>query len=244
MPNVLKVFLENGQTKSFKYDTKTTVKDVLDSLQAKLSVMRTEHFSLVLQHRKHFHRSKLSILPLSETLSRIAARPGAEHFRILFRITFVPQDACDLAKNDPVAFEYFYTQCCNDVVQDRFSADVKPDVVLRLAALHIQQHALGNNFTGKISIKQVERECGLEHYVPESVLNSMKRKDVRKLVSHYLKVNPNLVPIGQRSLSAEQAKQQYLKIVADLPSFGVKLYNILLRVRYTRRHPKKFVVCI
>lgn len=26
MPNVLKVFLENGQTKSFKYDNKTTVK--------------------------------------------------------------------------------------------------------------------------------------------------------------------------------------------------------------------------
>ena len=26
MPNVLKVFLENGQTKSFKYDDKTTVK--------------------------------------------------------------------------------------------------------------------------------------------------------------------------------------------------------------------------
>jgi len=26
MPNVLKVFLDNGQTKSFKYDNKTTVK--------------------------------------------------------------------------------------------------------------------------------------------------------------------------------------------------------------------------
>lgn len=25
MPNVLKVFLENGQTKSFKYDSSTTV---------------------------------------------------------------------------------------------------------------------------------------------------------------------------------------------------------------------------
>ena len=32
MPNVLKVFLENGQTKSFKYDNKTTVKVRLDHI--------------------------------------------------------------------------------------------------------------------------------------------------------------------------------------------------------------------
>ena len=36
MPNVLKVYLENGQTKSFKYDSSTTVSDVLNSLQQKL----------------------------------------------------------------------------------------------------------------------------------------------------------------------------------------------------------------
>ena len=32
MPNVLKVFLENGQTKSFKYDSKTCVKVGLGAL--------------------------------------------------------------------------------------------------------------------------------------------------------------------------------------------------------------------
>lgn len=36
------------------------------------------------------------------------------------------------------------------------------------------------------------KECGLEHYVPESIVNSMKRKDIRKLVSHYLKVGSRL----------------------------------------------------
>uniref|UniRef100_A0A6P4F707 Uncharacterized protein LOC108047450 n=1 Tax=Drosophila rhopaloa TaxID=1041015 RepID=A0A6P4F707_DRORH len=36
MANVLKVFLENGQTKSFKYDATTTVQDVVSSLLDKL----------------------------------------------------------------------------------------------------------------------------------------------------------------------------------------------------------------
>lgn len=41
---------------------------------------------------------------------QIAARPGARHFRCLFRVMFVPLDAYDLLKEDPVAFEYFYMQ--------------------------------------------------------------------------------------------------------------------------------------
>lgn len=43
-------------------------------------------------------------------LWQIAARPGARHFRCLFRVMFVPLDAYDLLKEDPVAFEYFYMQ--------------------------------------------------------------------------------------------------------------------------------------
>ena len=36
MPNVLKVFLENGQTKSFKYDSSTTVQVIIESRWGKL----------------------------------------------------------------------------------------------------------------------------------------------------------------------------------------------------------------
>ena len=41
---------------------------------------------------------------------QIAARQGARYFRCLFRVTFVPKDAYDLLKEDPIAFEYFYLQ--------------------------------------------------------------------------------------------------------------------------------------
>ena len=41
---------------------------------------------------------------------QIASKPGACHFRCLFRVMFVPRDPYDLLKEDPVAFEYFYLQ--------------------------------------------------------------------------------------------------------------------------------------
>lgn len=71
MANVLKVFLENGQTKSFKYDAWTTVQDVVSSLQAKLCITATEHFSLVVEHIKSLKRNKLTLLDPSDTLARV-----------------------------------------------------------------------------------------------------------------------------------------------------------------------------
>jgi hypothetical protein len=41
---------------------------------------------------------------------QIASRPGIRNMRCLFRVAFVPRDACDLAQQDLTAFEYLYMQ--------------------------------------------------------------------------------------------------------------------------------------
>lgn len=88
---------------------------------------------------------------------QIAARPGAHKLRCLFRITFVPVTTPELAEKDLNALDYLFMQCCNDVVQERFAPELQPDVALRLAALHIHQHALANNISpSKLTVKTVE----------------------------------------------------------------------------------------
>ncbi|XP_055959064.1 uncharacterized protein LOC126829506 [Patella vulgata] len=228
MPNVLKVFLENGQTKSFKYDNKTTVKDVVISLHEKLNISCTQHFSLVLQNMKNNTAGKMTLLQEDETLIDIAARPGARHFRCLYRVTFVPRDAYDLLKEDAIAFEYFYLQCCNDITNERFASELKYDTALRLAALQIQQHAMSNNMTGKISIKAIEKECGLDKFVPRSLVDHMKGKDLRKMLNQYLKQNQSLTAPGQKQLTALQAKLHYMKIVSELKTFGSRVFMVTL----------------
>lgn len=225
LPNVMKVFLENGQTKSFKYDSSTTVQDVLNSLQEKLSVKAMEHFGLVVEHIKSVRRNKLTLLDPKDSLAKIAARPGAHHLRCLFRVAFVPLDAYDLLQKDPVAFDYLFMQCCNDLVQERFSPELKYDVALKLAALHIHLHALSSGIQGKLTIKAVERESGLKRFVPGSLLETMKRKELRKLLSHFLKQNQaTLCAPGQKQLSPLQAKLHYLKVIGELASYGAKLF--------------------
>ncbi|XP_030373813.1 uncharacterized protein LOC115623555 [Scaptodrosophila lebanonensis] len=226
MANVLKVFLENGQTKSFKYDATTTVQDVVSSLLDKLCLCCGELFSLVLEHVKSLKRNKLTLLDPEESLARVAARPGAHKLRCLFRITFVPISAAELAQKDLNALDYLYMQCCNDVNQERFAPELQPEVALRLAALHMHQHALANNFSpAKLTVKVVEREFGLERFVPVSLCEGMKRKELRRLISHFLKLNAEMTGSSSKVLTQLQAKLHYLDIIANLPSYGAKCFS-------------------
>ncbi|VEN55111.1 unnamed protein product, partial [Callosobruchus maculatus] len=227
MANVLKVFLENGQTKSFKYDAWTTVQDVVSSLESKLYLKASEHFSLVVEHIKSLKRNKLTLLDPQDTLARIASRPGAHKLRCLFRVSFVPSSAAALAQKDLQGLDYLYTQCCNDVVQERFAPELQPDTALRLAALHVYQHAMANGVqqAAKITVKAVEREFGLERFVPGSLLEGMKRKEVRKVLSHFLKLHATMASSGGKQLTQLQAKLHYLDIVAQLPSYGAKCFS-------------------
>ncbi len=96
MPNVLKVYLENGQTKSFKYDSSTTVSDVLNSLQQKLGFKSIDHFSLCVEHVKSIRRNKLTLLDPAESLAWVclqtlnlhknSERTFFLHYRILTQI--------------------------------------------------------------------------------------------------------------------------------------------------------------
>ncbi|XP_049282133.1 uncharacterized protein LOC125763270 [Anopheles funestus] len=226
MANVLKVFLENGQTKSFKYDSTTTVQNVVTSLRDKLCLTAGEHFSLVVEHVKSLKRNKLTLLDPQETVARIAARPGAHKLRCLFRVTFVPISAAALAQKDLNALDYLFLQCCNDVTQERFAPELQPEVALRLAALHMHQHALANNISPtKLTVKTVEREFGLDRFVPASLIEGMKRKELRRLLGHFLKLNSQMTGSSTKTLTQLQAKIHYLDIISGLPSYGAKCFS-------------------
>ncbi|CAG9765036.1 unnamed protein product [Ceutorhynchus assimilis] len=225
MANVLKVFLENGQTKSFKYDTWTTVQDVVNSLQAKLCIQASEYFSLVVEHIKSLKRNKLTLLDPQDSIARIASQPGAHKLRCLFRVTFVPITAASLAQKDLNALDYLYSQCCNDVIQERFSPELQYDTALRLAALHMYQHALANNMqANKLTVKIVEKEFGLDRFIPASILDNLKRKEIRKLLGHFLKLHANMTGSGKQ-LTSLQVKLHYLDITSQLPSYGAKCFS-------------------
>ena len=101
-------------------------------------------------------------------------------------------------------------------------------------AIH-QDFYLGLSFNNFALIYR--KECGIEKFVPSSLAETMKRKELRKLLGHFLKLNSNVTTAaggatgsGQKNLTALQAKLHYLKIISDLPSYGAKCFSTNMSV--------------
>ncbi|XP_078810423.1 FERM and PDZ domain-containing protein 3 isoform X4 [Oryzias latipes] len=224
IPNVLKVFLENGQIKSFTFDSRTTVRDVISSLQDRLSLRYIEHFALVLEAGGLDQNQKLNLLQDNQPLTHVVHRTYFQGMKCLFRICYFPKDPADLLRRDPAAFEYLYIQSRNDVIKERFGMDWKSDVTLRLAALHIYITVSSARPNQKISLKHVEKEWGLEPFLPLTLLPTVKEKNVCKTLSQLLKTYQHPPPSGNK-VPPLQGKLQYMRVLNDLPPFGGILFH-------------------
>ncbi|XP_061547361.1 FERM and PDZ domain-containing protein 4-like isoform X3 [Phycodurus eques] len=227
MPNVLKVYLENEQTKSFRFDSSTSIKDVILTLQEKLSIKCIEHFSLMLEERVEGSGNRLLLLHEQEMLTQVTRKPGCDKMKCFFRISFMPHDPVELLRRDAVAFEYLYVQSCNDVVLERFGSELKYDAVLRLAALQMYILNLTTKQSQKVSLKYIQKEWGLSLFLPPTVLTSTKEKNIKKALTHILKTNQNLVPPGKK-LTALQAKVHYLRYLSELQLYGGREFKSIL----------------
>ncbi|XP_031713480.1 FERM and PDZ domain-containing protein 3 isoform X4 [Anarrhichthys ocellatus] len=224
IPNVLKVFLENGQIKSFTFDSRTTVRDVISSLQDRLSLRYIEHFALVLEAGGLDQNQTLHLLQENQPLTHVVHRTYFQGMKCLFRICFFPKDPADLLRRDPAAFEYLYIQSRNDVIKERFGMDWKSDITLRLAALHIYITVSSARPNQKISLKHVEKEWGLEPFLPLTLLPTVKEKNVCKSLSQLLKTYQHPPPSGNK-VPPLQGKLQYMRVLNDLPPFGGILFH-------------------
>lgn len=61
--------------------------------------------------------------------------------------------------------------------------------------------------------------------MPISLLEGMKRKELRRLVTHFLKLNAQMTGSSTKMLTQLQAKIHYLDIVSGLPSYGAKCFS-------------------
>uniref|UniRef100_A0A8C6Y497 FERM and PDZ domain containing 1 n=1 Tax=Naja naja TaxID=35670 RepID=A0A8C6Y497_NAJNA len=226
MPNVLKVYLENGQTKAFKFEANTTVKDIVLTLKEKLSIRSIEHFALVLEEQ--YNVLKMYLLHDDELIER----KESHDYRCLFRVCFIPRDPLHLLQEDPVAFEYLYLQSCSDVLQERFAVEMKCSVALRLAALHIQERIITCAQPQKVSLKYIEKDWGIENFISPTLLRNMRGKDIKKAISFHMKRNQLLLdPRQKHLLSAAQVRLCYLQILGDLKLYGGKIFNVTLMLQ-------------
>ncbi|KAM8733069.1 uncharacterized protein frmpd1b isoform 2-T2 [Acanthopagrus schlegelii] len=228
LPNVLKVYLENGQTKAFKFDNTTTVKDIVLTLKDKLSIRAIEYFALVLEQQ--YSITKLVLLHEDELIQKVVQKKDSHDYRCLFRVCFIPRDPTDLLQDDPSAFEYLYLQSVGDVLQERFAVEMKCNTALRLAALHMHER-LDSCGQTRASIKSITKEFGLDSFISPTLLGNMREKDLRKAISYHLKKIQSLLEPRQKVISATQARLAYLTQLGELISYGGRSYTATMMLQ-------------
>ncbi|XP_068596157.1 FERM and PDZ domain-containing protein 1-like [Brachionichthys hirsutus] len=221
LPNVLKVYLENGQTKAFKFDNSTTVKDIVLTLKDKLSIRAIEYFALVLEQQ--YSITKLLLLHEEELIQKVVQKKDSHDYRCLFRVCFIPKDPSDMLQDDPSAFDYLFLQSVGDVLQERFALEMKCNTALRLAALHMHERLDTCGHT-RTSIKSITKEFGLDSFISPTLLGNMRQKDLRKAISYHLKKIQALLEPRQKVISAAQARLAYLTQLGELISYGGRSY--------------------
>ncbi|NWI11418.1 FRPD1 protein, partial [Crypturellus soui] len=230
MPNVLKVYLENGQTKAFRFEMSTTVKDIVLTLKEKLSIRSIAHFALALEEQ--YNIAKIYLLHDDELIEQVVQKRESHDCRCLFRVCFIPKDPLDLLQEDPVAFEYLYLQSCSDVLQERFAVEMKCSVALRLAALHIQERIYTCAQPQKMSLKYIEKDWGIENFISPTLLRNMRGKDIKRAISYHMKRNQVLLdPRQKHMLAAVQVRLSYLQILGDLKMYGGKTFNATMMLQ-------------
>ncbi|XP_029970746.1 FERM and PDZ domain-containing protein 1 isoform X2 [Salarias fasciatus] len=228
LPNVLKVYLENGQTKAFKFDNTTTVKDIVLTLKDKLSIRAIEYFALVLEQQ--YSITKLLLLHEDELIQRVVQKKDSHDYRCLFRVCFIPRDPVDMLQDDPSAFEYLFLQSVGDVLQERFAVEMKCNTALRLAALHMHER-LDSCGQTRASVKSITKEFGLDSFISPTLLGNMREKDLRKAISYHLKKIQSLLEPRQKVISASQARLAYLTQLGELISYGGRSYTATMMLQ-------------
>ncbi|XP_023184473.1 FERM and PDZ domain-containing protein 1-like isoform X1 [Xiphophorus maculatus] len=228
LPNVLKVYLENGQTKAFKFDNTTSVKDIVLTLKEKLSIRVIEYFGLVLEQQ--YSITKLLLLHEDELIQKVVQKKDSHDYRCLFRVCFIPRDPTDMLQEDSLAFEYLFLQSVGDVLQERFAVEMKCNTALRLAALHMHER-LDSCGQTRTSIKSITKEFGLDSFISPTLLSNMREKDLRKAISYHLKKIQALLEPRQKVITATQARLAYLTQLGELISYGGRSYTATMMLQ-------------
>lgn len=111
-------------------------------------------------------------------------------WRFEMRVRYLPSSLQELCEKDSVTFHYYYDQIRHDYLNTPINTNVDQELAIQLCCLMIryffkdmQQIALDK----KSNLEYLEREVGLNKFLPKAILDANKPKALRKLIQSQFK---------------------------------------------------------
>ncbi|XP_038143444.1 protein tyrosine kinase 2 beta, b isoform X3 [Cyprinodon tularosa] len=137
---------------------------------------------------KHLKSEELHWLHPDLTVGEVEQRYESHHveaeWRYDLRIRYIPVNFLEKFQMDRSTFLYFYQQVRSDYMQFHASK-VSDGMALQLGCLEIRRFYKDMNAKGlekKSNFELLEKEVGLDLFFPQQLINSMKSKQLRKMI--------------------------------------------------------------
>ncbi|XP_059183851.1 protein-tyrosine kinase 2-beta-like [Centropristis striata] len=221
---IIKVcFLSNSSNlgKNFKLvrcEEGWTVKDVVNMVLSSGCVGPDINHSLCYGLLlKHLKSSEIHWLHPDLTMSELTQRYEQQHleaeWRYDLRIRYIPADFMEKFNDDRTTMLYFYQQVRSDYMQ-QYASKVSDGMALQLGCLEIRRFYKDMNPNGlekKSNFELLEKDVGLDLFFPRELIDSMKSKQLRRLIQQTFQ--------GYSTLKQDQCMSRFFTTLAQCYSY-------------------------
>uniref|UniRef100_UPI003AAEB6B7 protein-tyrosine kinase 2-beta-like n=1 Tax=Centroberyx gerrardi TaxID=166262 RepID=UPI003AAEB6B7 len=166
---------------------------------------------------KHLKSSEMHWIHPDLTVSELTQRYEQQHleaeWRYDLRIRYIPTDFMEKFKEDRTTMIYFYQQVRSDYMQN-YASKVSDGMALQLGCLEIRRFYKDMNPNGlekKSNFELLEKDVGLDLFFPRELIDSMKSKQLRKLVQQTFQ--------GYSTLKEDQCMARFFTTLAQCYSY-------------------------
>ncbi|XP_040919810.1 protein tyrosine kinase 2 beta, b isoform X2 [Toxotes jaculatrix] len=184
--------INNNLGKNFKlvkcdssWQIRAIIRSILVSGRLGPNIKHTGCYGLLLKHLKS---EELHWLHPDLTVGEVEQRYESHHveaeWRYDLRIRYIPVNFLEKLKDDRSTLLYFYQQVRSDYMQYHASK-VSDGMALQLGCLEIRRFYKDMNAKGlekKSNFEVLEKEVGLDLFFPQQLINSMKSRQLRKMI--------------------------------------------------------------
>ncbi|KAG5675981.1 hypothetical protein PVAND_005837 [Polypedilum vanderplanki] len=111
-------------------------------------------------------------------------------WKIELRVRYIPKSLSEFLERDKITINFYFNQVKDDFVQSNI-ASIEQDLAVQLCCLairHYYKDARSSN-DRKHHLDYIEKEMGFSNFLPKSVIDTIKLKNLKKLVqSQYKKI--------------------------------------------------------
>ncbi|XP_023276021.1 protein-tyrosine kinase 2-beta-like [Seriola lalandi dorsalis] len=221
---IIKVcFLSNNSNlgKNFKlvkcqenWTVRTVINAVLSSGCVGSEIKHNLCYGLLLKHLKSSEIHWLHPdLPVPELTQRYEQQHLEAEWRYDLRIRYIPSDFMEKFKNDRTTMLYFYQQVRSDYMQ-QYASKVSDGMALQLGCLEIRRYFKDMNPNGlekKSNFELLEKDVGLDLFFPRELIDSMKSKQLRRLIQQTFQ--------GYSALNQDQCVAKFFTTLAQCYSY-------------------------